>query len=1211
MSNSIGNGSAQPADALAPTPAFNFVSTHIRDGQLLVEASAGTGKTFALTGVVVRLVLEGVDLRKILVVTFTNAATDELKTRIRKRLRETLSLFESNPEPSAPDDKDGFFAAFGADENSVVRLRKALLDVDEASVFTIHGFCQRVLQQSAFESGAPFEPEFVENADDLLERAVADFLSRRTYADSLAASIAARLGDGELHAHYKAFFRYPSAVLEPDVPTYDVAREQLLARLQAVAAEWPSQRAEIVEVIKATTWNKDSGLDDANLPALLAHLDTHLDASPLDCMKEVHRLSRGHLLGFAHKSRSKTQRAIYEQQAFSGLCQQVSDAVNTLELAFIRTFLEEVSDRFDALKQSAGVLTFDDLLVGVDRALAEDSPTRQALLDAIRSRWTHALIDEFQDTDPLQYRIFRTAFEGRPLVFVGDPKQAIYSFRGADLYAYLEAKRDTEKESDELSQRYMLDRNWRSDPKLVEAVNAVFRRPAAPFLIEGVPFEEVTAAEKDDAPKLESDDLPPLVWWTRSAPDGEKHIKKGGLSATIVDGVASGIRELLASSATIEGKPVSPSNIAVLVRTNKEAAAMQEALAEAGIPAVVGRSGDVWSSPEVTEIEHLLRAFLRPADRTSLCTALATAMWGKTAADIHEIRNDENLTEEVRSRLSGYQQTWRSRGVLHALTQFIEDQSVARRFLRLTDGERRLTNIRHALELLHEEEGRHGRGPDELVSWLRSRESRNGGDRETSELRLESDEAAVQIVTMHKSKGLQYDIVIAPFLWSGREARKRGKCVVVHDGDRIVYDIGSAQEARRRAISDAEQLSEDLRLAYVSMTRAVHRCYVVWAEANFAGRSALGYLLKGFEGVNADDDISARAQEAFATATEVKSVTSALNALVDANPELMAAYDLPSDAPAFVSGTLPAKTFSPRTLSDATLPKLTPWAVRSYSQLVSGETHEPAFSFENVAREGFFAFAAGRVPGNLLHEIIEEVDIASLPRIGKGDVREVEDLVRRKLRAFGLDDPAKHRGGDDFDPQREVMRFLGRLGRTRIPLADVTLPELDSQRTLREWGFTVPVGAITPDSLAGTLLKHGEGRLRDDYSKRIRGLRQDALNGYLTGIADFAFEHDDRWYVFDWKSTNLGHRLEDYAPERLEEAALDRHYALQLLLYTLGLHRYLQTRMRDYDYSRHVGGAGVVFLRGVDGRTSNGFYVVRPPAELILAMEDMLAPIPA
>lgn len=1192
-------------------PSFHYLTTPLGNRRLLVEASAGTGKTFALTGLVVRLVMEGVDLKKILVVTFTNAATAELKTRIRSRLREVLSALR-DPDAPCSGDAEAFRNHFADDPDAASRIEKALLGVDEASVFTIHGFCQRVLQLSAFESGASFEATFTEQSDELFDRAVADFWSRYTHSDPWVAALAGGESADTFRSHLKNASRYPDTIIRPDAGPLDDAVETLRAEGNRLSGLWDERKDEVRRLLSGTTWTKSGKFQDAVLlERALTYLDQHLESSPHACVGWIRDLSIAEILKGAGKSNKeqKAHRQELEQEPFFLACEDFVDTYATARFSLIGSFIEEVQHRFSDLKQAAGALTYDDLLVRVDEALATGSGSRDRLLASIRSRWSHALIDEFQDTDPRQYRIFRTAFAERPLVFVGDPKQAIYSFRGADLHAYINAKKDAEEQPGG-PHRYMLDTNWRSASKLVDAVNELFKVPGAyPFLMEGVPYDPVKAAEPADKKTLEGDDRPPLVWWEMTPPPDGKSRAKGSATPMVVEAVVNGIKQILSAGLTIEGSPVAPGHIAVLVRTNAEGEAIQTRLRDAQIPAVISKGGNVWDSQEAADVEHLLRAFLRSSDTTSICTALATSFWGHDATSIHNIRQNEVQLDVVRAKLSEYQRIWRQSGVFRALSQIIEDEDVTARLLSLIDGQRRMTNLRHVMELLHEEESRNNRGMVELMQWLRTRESRNEDEAETTELRLETDADAVQITTIHKSKGLQYDIVIAPFLYSAKAKHRKDASVLVHEDDgAIVYDVGSEDSERRQLIADAERLAEDLRMAYVALTRAVHRCYVVIGDVNQSEMSALGYLLGGNDAARVDADMAQRAAEAFVAAKDYGSIIHSLRQLSKDNASLMTIEPLPSQATYTPASSLSDKKLVPRKLPEQAIPKLAPWRVTSYTQLSTSDAEDALFPTMTGERHGFFAFASGRNPGSCLHEIIEEVDVEALPLIGKEPVPHIDSLVERKLRAFGLLEPEKHNGGPAFDPHDEVIQFLRRLGRTPIPLAGITMPELDPKRTLWEWSFLVPIDEITPERLADAVSRFADEPIRSDYPRRLRRLSQSALNGYLTGVADFAFEQDGRWYVFDWKSTHLGASLEDYAPDKLVEAALDRHYVLQLLVYALGLHRYLQTRMPDYDYRRHIGGSGVVFLRGIDGESDNGFYVLRPPRQLIEALDEMLQP---
>jgi exodeoxyribonuclease V beta subunit len=1195
------------------TPDLDILETPIPAGETLVEASAGTGKTYALTGLVVRLVLEGVDLRQLLVVTFTIAATGELTTRIRAALRETLAAFTPEQPPAGSDLCSEMRARFGATEDDrqrgIDRLMEALQAVDEASVFTIHGFCKRVLEQAAFESGAPFAAEFTDDASELLDRAVADFWHRRSFNDPWLAALMLDLEEGDLRQHYFNAKRYPNTRILPEPRPLDEALTRLRDAAARLAEVWDT--AAVTEALDGISWLRGGAFGkDGEPAATIAAAAAAASGAAAGNLEALARLAPDAIRACAYQ-RGEPARLAEEasRHPIFAACKAASDALEEVQQGITHAFIAEVDQRYEELKQEARLLTFDDLLKNVHRALAPDAPARETLIRSIQSRWSHALIDEFQDTDPLQYAIFREAFRGCPLVFVGDPKQAIYSFRGADLFAYLDARRNA-------ASRYALGRNWRSASKLVEAVNRLFERPQRPFIYDGIPYEPIAPAGKADEAPLAGDGRPPLVWWyvePEERASGPRPLAKGKTGDLVVRGVVAEIQRLLAGGMTIGDKPLAPHHFAVLVRTNYQAAAMQDALRRANIPSVISKSGDVWKSREVADLEYLLRAFLRPHDLQAVCTALCTDFWGYDALRVQDFRQNEDLVAEAAARLARWADAWRRHGVLHAITRFIEEESVAERLLKYADGERRMTNLRHALELLHQAEQDRQRSPEEILNWLRGREKNRLTDSEEAQLRLESDALAVQIATIHASKGLQYDIVFAPYLWDCR-TRQTTDRPLVHADDAMVYDLGSEALGHHFELAEAERLSEDLRLAYVALTRAKHRCYVATGAINKAEASALAYLLQG-HAATPDEPPHHHVKAAIAKARrgQMSSFTP-LADLVEAHPDLMALEEVPEAGPLFrrPGSAGDGATFAPRLLSRNARERLEPWSITSFSALTAAVYDEGEFALPDLTEgpppAGMRAFAAGTQPGLCLHEILEEVDFQKAATLRQQDAHTgaLRRLVDRKLRAYGLENGAAHR--ERIDPEETVLDMLASLASVPVPGAGTPLADLPANRQIPEWRFTLPVGQITPPALADAVARHAGGDIAERYPPLLRRLSEKAVGGFLTGFADLVFEHDGRWFVLDWKSTLLGDQLDDYAPARLADAALSHHYLLQLYVYALGLHRYLRTRLADYHYETHFGGAAVVFLRGLDGQTDSGFFSQRPPAGLIDALDALLRP---
>ncbi len=878
-----GGPAPSAAGAAGDVPPFEYWATPVEPGRTLVEASAGTGKTFAIAGLVLRLVLDGdwlaaspggvPDLRRLLVVTFTKAATEELRTRIRRALRVALSVArgEALPERS-PLAKDlplvEPLRPLLDRPQAEGRLLAALDRVDEAGVFTIHSFCKRVLKQAAFESGTPFEMEFVEDSDSdaLRSRAAADAWAHLTHADPLLAALAVSRGQTPdvLIQHHKNTADFPAVRILPESPSLAQAQAGLGDAMAALAAAWSPQA--VAQTLAGVAWNKNAPLDGPDALDLVARVQAFARGEDLDALPAVAACTPEAV----HEAMSKSGTAAHKE-AIKALaheppfeaCADVVGAVGAVDQAFVREFVLEVGRRIEGIKERRGQLTFNDLITRLHAALASDDagPTLAA---GIRRQFAVALIDEFQDTDPLQYAIFRTAFEGHPLYFVGDPKQAIYAFRGADVHAYLGAQR-------EATRRFTLGTNWRSTAGLVEAVNRVFERPARAFLFDGIPFRRVASAPHNARPHLIDDGLPPLVWWPMPA-RGDSVPGKGEADGLIPALVAAEIRRLLAEGQIHDKDDGAPralraSDIAVLVPSKYEIRAVQEALQALRIPAVVSKAHDVRESDQIADIERVLRAVLRPDDERALRAALATETWGWTAGQIAGLDGEPGTAAALSARLRAWQVAWRRHGVLHVLTDLQQREGVFERMLAFPDGERRVTNLRHAAELLHEVEGGGDRSPEDLLHWLRHRADQALPSREMKEIRLERDDDAVEITTHHNSKGLEYEVVFLPYLWSlSQRDFQQQETVLARTEDGVVYDLGSPEAGEVERLRQVDNLAEHIRKAYVTLTRARERCYVIWGAVKSKSTrtdalSGLGYLLSGHDGPY-DGDLAAHVEAA-------------------------------------------------------------------------------------------------------------------------------------------------------------------------------------------------------------------------------------------------------------------------------------------------------------------------------------------------------------
>ncbi|OZC01815.1 UvrD-helicase domain-containing protein [Rubricoccus marinus] len=1256
------------------TETFKALDVPLAPGITLVEASAGTGKTYALTELVLRLVLEDgalgegtPDLRKLLVVTFTVAATEELKTRIRRALREALDAFEGG---EASGVVEPFLARYGATpearEAGAQRLRHALGQVGEAAVFTIHGFCKRVLERSAFESGEPFAFDFTEDAARLQTRVARDvwhgLVGGHTDLGPLALAAGWTLDRLTQHAANATQF-VDTRILPPAEPLADAMAEVRDARQRLRDAWHPAAQEDIVD---PRLWRMDTKSKPftTDLRGVFARVDAFArgDWGEIGAveMATVERASA------AIKNGSKAgKEAVSDVEADAGFraCTDVVAAISRLETALIHAFVASLEAGTRRAKAAASLLTFDDLIERLDRALAHPA-TGPSLRRAIQDQFAVALIDEFQDTDPTQYRIFRRAFgaspeasgesatvhsplptgpaTGRPLFFIGDPKQAIYAFRGADVFAYLEARGDADR-------RFTLGTNYRSSPDLVSAVNALFSRLGTggkPFIYDGIPFEPVAANASEPGIRGVTP-VAPFVWW---AGDGLERgrgniVTKGNAREAAMEATVAEICRLLnderaeiRDAKTGLWRRLEAGDLAVLTRTNGQARELQDRLRRANVVAVVGKGDDIRTSREMDEIERVLRAMARPTDSRRVRAALATEMWGWTGADLAAASGDSDEQGRMLKVVEGLRKDralWRRNGVFGALTAWVRREDVRQRLHQYADRERRLTNLRHCLELLHEAETSEDRSVDELLHWVRTRTERTFAERQRVEMRLESDDHAVQLVTMHNAKGLEYPVVFAPFVWDDKEKATwhgtfEASPPVAHVGSGgAVYDLGSPAQEAHRALADAERLAESLRLTYVALTRARERLYVVWGPLSGGHASGIGHLLRTLplplaEGLASFDDATRK--------TALEHLRTSLATLEEwiARAELghvMAVAPLPQGGGRVEREAQAEDASGVRTLGAGARDRVhSPEARASFSSWASGAPRDDRADEGDAAPEadgdtpeaGLFAFASGPRAGTCLHEVLENA-VFRLPDSYRDLESSNAQAIARVLRRHGLHDGTSRVHRAVCQPLADVSEMIATLAETEMPGLGFALKDVPRGGFAAEWRFVAPLARVAPSQIADLFREHGDEVLQS-YAEVVARLAPEAVDGLFVGSADLVVQHpgEERWSLIDWKSNHLGPTAAHYGAEPLARTMRAHHYLLQAHLYLAGLHRYLRTRLADYDYDRHVGGAAYVFLRGVAPPTSapeasgenleaaTGFHVVRPPRALVEALDALL-----
>ncbi len=1193
-------------------------------GSRLIEASAGTGKTFTISALYLRLVLghggEQAFAREllppeILVVTFTDAATRELRDRIRARLVEAARVFREEAE--GDDLLHQLRADFPPERwpACACRLDIAAQWMDEAAVSTIHGWCQRMLREHAFDSGSLFTLTLETDHSELLAQVTRDYWRLHCYplqGDALS-WVMNRWGHPDnLLRSVRPLFGERAAAGETSLATLlDAALQEQARALKALKEGWCEWADEIRQLLDQAV--ADKVVDGRKIQARyyqnwcekLRHWSLG-DEAALDLGTGFTRLTPEGLAECWKQGSPPRHPAL---EAMCELPRRLRQLAGPDEAAR-RHAAAWICQRFEQEKRQRAEMGFDDMLTRLDAALQSDNGER--LAQVIRTQFPVALIDEFQDTDPLQYRIFDRIYaidNNRAdcgLFLIGDPKQAIYAFRGADIHTYLRARRAMTGRLDDL------DTNFRSSQPMVDAVNRLFQQAEArsegqgAFLFrEGadnpLPFSRVKARGREECWQVAGQTPPALTLW--QLPSAEP-LANTFYRREMAARAASEITRLLVLGQQGEAgfaragelAPLKPSDIAVLVRDGSEAQAIRGELARRGVRSVYLSDKDsVLASQEARDLLLWLRACAEPDVDRRLRAALASRSLGLELAELEQLNQDERVWERRVMQFRDYHQRWQRQGVLPMLRQLLHDFGLPQRLMQRSDGERALTNLLHLAELLQQAAAELD-GEQALIRHLAALLAGEGAAAEEQVLRLESDAALVRVVTIHKSKGLEYPLVFLPFICSFRPA-EGGRPLQLQDGDSRRLVLEPDEEDIERA--DRERLGEDLRLLYVALTRARHACWLGIADlkkgnakASLLHRSALGYLLGGGQPLSASG--------------------------------LLASWLEPLEKPGECR-LLPAPEANDSSYREATVEQAEPswptparraaehWWIASYSALRTGDSLEsPIERFDDAAPENPAAqkaadderesvpvvgpvglagslhlFPRGPNPGTFLHGLLEMAGREGFAQVAS-DPAALREQIARRCQRRGLD--------AWIEP---LNSWLGSLLTTPLKLegdARVSLAELTVyQPELEFWFETQRVDVRQIDALVQRHVLPGVPR---------PALLPDRLNGMFKGFIDLAFEHQGRYYVVDYKSNWLGEGDAAYTDEAMQATVASHRYDLQYVLYLLALHRQLQLRLPDYDYERHVGGALYLFLRGSHA-PGQGIHRARPPRELIEALDAL------
>ncbi|RFO11543.1 exodeoxyribonuclease V subunit beta [Haemophilus influenzae] len=1183
----------------------------------LIEASAGTGKTYTIGSLYLRLLLKAgennfsrpLNVEEILVVTFTEMATEELKKKIRERITDAinkLTAFAKTQDKSAFKN-DEFLTALCHDLDifeAIHRLKLAEQNMDLAAIYTIHGFCRRMLMQYAFHSGIHFNLELIKDQSDLLVRFANEFWREHFYPlpFEMADFIANELGSPD----------YVLSLLESNLGKnliVDLENQQALSisiteflqqylgeyfkDIKALKLFWLESAGKISELITEEL-NKDYAKGEPKSLSRRSYNTSRL----VKWIEQVNAWAnnpRDYLL-------NKTLMSYFTQSALGEKCEEGASP-------FIAPIFTELEERANALispdllrriilyhyrqslqqklldyKLNHQEKSFDDLL----RLLCEALQDAQGdeLAEMIRFQYPFAMIDEFQDTDSQQYAIFSKIYRDNPekntgFIMIGDPKQAIYRFRGADIFTYLKA-------SDEAQSRFELTKNYRSEKHLVDGVNALFDFPQSPFIYQNIKFTAVDSRDDHLRFYLNGKAEPAYRFYLTES----DKVNKTEMAKICAVSIQYWLKSAVENQAVFQNedtyKTLQAANIAVLVRDKNEAALVKNELQKLGIASVyLSDQNSVFDSNVAKELAWVLKACLNVAERPIL-NAIATALFGLNAADIHQIQQNEADWQRWADSFAQYQQTWQRQGILVMLHQILLEQGISERLLSQATGERDLTDFLHLAEILQQAATLH-ESEAALLSWFEKQIQGEG--RQEAQIRLESERQLVKIVSIHKSKGLEYDLVWLPFLAVPSKIPTAGDMNVYYskERDETLWDI----ENRNLNALCEETFAEELRLLYVALTRAKYQMAFALPAQFDKKWNALHYVLSQGE---IGKEIALSAPKDTETLLQTFKEKMRDNVEICTKPNL---EDFPALSINTKNDELKAAEFTGNIEQD--------WRITSFTSIEQGHRRQNYFTESAGKKHAVFDDAKDYDSQNsieistaLLNE--SESSILDLPRgkqVGTALHRHFENCYFSDLANTEEIDKLRQSLQLDETFAEPLQNWLQQISHTSLSNEiGIALADLANKDCIKEMPFYLAIREhFDVEAFNRALKAH--------HHLPSKPLQFEQIQGMVRGSIDLVFRHNGKYYLVDYKSNLLGSTLADYNQEALKKEMLHSHYDWQYLIYTLALHRYLQSVVSHYDYARDFGGVFYLFLRGMNGEPQPGVFYDRPSVELITELDGV------
>lgn len=1170
--------------------------------RILIEASAGTGKTYTLTALYIRLLIEKkLEVDQILVMTFTKKATSELKERIFKRLKECLKSLETGIES-----KDSFVKEFVSKvesrDEAIKGIKAAIQNFDDSQVFTIHGFCQKILKEEALMAGTPFDFEVVQQ-DEILTQAVEDFWRNfmNRYSDSEAGKYyISKLLDianspTELRDQLSLIFSKPYAELEGEGINDPVGYLKYLLKIRRDIVEiWEVEKATITEELI----NCDlKYYTDKNVNSRIREMQKFINDNSfsIDTFDQLKFFTTGYIQDPENLKSGKTR---VPNHSFFEICNEYFELVQDIDnvkTTLIQEAVEEISKIREKLSINSNTITYDDLLNRVEKALTGS----EELSETLQKKYPAALVDEFQDTDPIQYSILDSIYPSQKtnssLVMIGDPKQAIYAFRGADVHTYIQARDEAEVK------QYTLHKNFRSTPSINKAINTMFGISDRPFIEKQIEYRDVDTGQ----PELEDDFLiegnpgSGVRFITTPGIDSNKGDANDFVFSQTVNEITRLLGEAEEGNVLIRNRELEAGDIAVLVSNHRHAEEVKSRLKAIGIDSVTYSREKVFESAEAHRLEAVMSAVLDPYNRIAVNNALVSGFWGQDLNEIYELSIEGDQRQELIDELQELEEVWERDGFYPMFRKLLFSNERIAKLAQFSNSERILTNLYQLADICARAEKEGKLDPHALYHWFMDEMIDPDKDDEKT-LLLESDQNLVKISTIHNSKGLEFPVVFCPTLWNVRTGNGKNLLTEYHneDDDPVIrYDQQPGEEKDKAEFySNLENTAEEVRKYYVAVTRAKYLCVIPWANYDASLQSGMVSSLIGSEIVEdiLRNNTKLKSDKEFTDQTLLE-LFERLKRDSDGAIELkiLAEEDdgqyLSKERHLSRAEEMIAKSYEGR--DDLQVQR----RVESFSSLAHqhSEPGEPDYdqvmesylSAINQEREevrdlNIFTFPRGATAGTAIHKLFEDKNF----RFDKALDDDHKLIIEKVL--------------DQYQIDRKWIQTTQNMIRNVVSaeIPGLILSEVKETEELREMEFHFKVRQPSLENILGIIRSEDEKR---------KSSGQD-LESFLTGFIDLIVRQNGKYYIVDYKSNYLGDRLGDYSRDHLKEEVHNASYDLQYHLYTVALVKYLKSRMKEFNYEKDFGGVAYLFVRGMRKGVGNGVWFHKPEEAVIRSLTNEL-----